>query len=222
MQVVSTSYRAYALDLWGFGDTAHVSTNYTLNQQTLLLDHFLNTMGIGKIAIVGHGMGALVGMNFAISFPHAVDRVVAVSCPVNFDSVSSRVQASTATDLVEWLSNRSPEALLALSDASKADLQAVITSISGLRDEDFYANFQSLNVPTLLVYGENDPAITIPDETLSNSMMTHQITLEESGHFPMLDEAMLFNRLLTDFLALDSGASPAELQLKEEWKRRVR
>ena len=50
----------------------------------------------------------------------------------------------------------------------------------------------------------------------------HQINLEESGHFPMLDESAKFNRLLTDFLALDSGLSPRELQLKEEWKRRVR
>ena len=31
-----------------------------------------------------------------------------------------------------------------------------------------------------------------------------------------------FNRLLIDFLALDSGLSPSELELKEEWKRRVR
>jgi hypothetical protein len=38
----------------------------------------------------------------------------------------------------------------------------------------------------------------------------------------MMDEAARFNRLLTDFLALDSGLSPRELQLKEEWKRRVR
>jgi len=38
----------------------------------------------------------------------------------------------------------------------------------------------------------------------------------------MIDESAKFNRLLTDFLALDSNVSPQELQLKEEWKRRVR
>ncbi|MDO9301595.1 MAG: alpha/beta hydrolase, partial [Anaerolineales bacterium] len=50
----------------------------------------------------------------------------------------------------------------------------------------------------------------------------HQVNLEGTGHFPMIDNPTQFNRLLTDFLALDSGASPRELQLKEEWKRRVR
>jgi hypothetical protein len=38
----------------------------------------------------------------------------------------------------------------------------------------------------------------------------------------MLDETSKFNRLLTDFLALDSGVSPRDLQMKEEWRRRVR
>jgi hypothetical protein len=38
----------------------------------------------------------------------------------------------------------------------------------------------------------------------------------------MLDEPAKFNRLMTDFLTLGSGVSPRQLQLKEEWKRRVR
>jgi hypothetical protein len=38
----------------------------------------------------------------------------------------------------------------------------------------------------------------------------------------MLDEAGRFNRLLTDFLTLSPGLSPRQLQLKDEWKRRVR
>ena len=76
MQVTSTSYRAYALDLWGFGDTAHNTLNYSLEQQANLLDRFLNEMGIGKIALVGHGLGALVGMSFATRFPQSVDRMM--------------------------------------------------------------------------------------------------------------------------------------------------
>lgn len=222
MQVASTSYRAYALDLWGFGDTAHISSNYTLEQQASLLDRFLMEMGIGKIALVGHGMGALVSMTFATHFSHSVDRVMAVSCPLNYDSVNARLRTSTASDLVGWLSNGTPEAATALADASKADLQAVSTSMEGLRADNFFGGFRALNIPTLLVYGERDQAITIPSEETSNSTMTQQITLEESGHFPMLDETVKFNRLLTDFLALESGASPSELELKEEWKRRVR
>jgi len=101
-------------------------------------------------------------------------------------------------------------------------VQAVTASMVGLQADNLYGNFRNLNIPCLLVYGEKDPAVFAPDESFSLSSMTHPVFLEGSGHFPMIDETIRFNRLLTDFLALDSGVSPSELQMKEEWKRRVR
>ena len=222
MQVTSTSYRAYALDLWGFGDTAHSVLNYSLEQQSSLLDRFLNEMGIGKIALVGHGLGALVGMKFANRFPQNVDRVMAISCPLHIDAVNSRVRTASPQELADWLSNRTPESTTALADATKADGQAITTSMVGLQADNLYGSFRNLNIPCLLVYGERDQAILAPDESFSLSSMTHPVFLDSSGHFPMIDETIRFNRLLTDFLALDSGVSPSELQMKEEWRRRVR
>ena len=222
MQVTSTSYRAYALDLWGFGETARNVLNYSLEQQSSLLDRFLMEMGIGKIALVGHGLGALVGMTFATRFPKSVDRVMAVSCPLAYEAVHTRLRTAPPLELSDWLSSRTPEAITALSDASKADLQAISASMVGLQANNLFSGFRGLNIPCLLVYGEKDPAITIPSEDFSLSTMTHQVVLEGSGHFPMLDETVKFNRLLTDFLALEQGLSPRELQMKEEWRRRVR
>jgi pimeloyl-ACP methyl ester carboxylesterase len=222
MQITSTSYRAYALDLWGFGETTHNALNYSLDQQANLLDRFLNEMGIGKIALVGHGLGALVGMTFATRFPQSVDRMMAISCPLDYQAVNARLRTGTPVELTEWLSSRTPEATAALSDASKADAKAITDSLAGLQAHNVFANFRVLNIPCLLVYGDKDPAIVIPDGEYSLSTMTHQVELEGSGHFPMIDEVSRFSRLLTDFLALDSGASPRELQLKEEWRRRVR
>jgi pimeloyl-ACP methyl ester carboxylesterase len=222
MQVASTSYRAYALDLWGFGDTAHNKPNYSLDQQANLLDRFLHEMGIGKIALIGHGLGALVGMTFATRFPQSVDRIMCVSCPLDYHAVNARLRTGSPAELTEWLSNRTPEALTALSDAPKADSKAIEDSLVALQATNVFSNFRAHNIPCLLVYGDKDPAITMPDGEYSLSSMTHQVELEGSGHFPMIDESLRFNRLLTDFLALDSGISPRELQLKEEWRRRVR
>lgn len=222
MQVTSTSYRAYALDLWGFGDTAHNVLNYSLEQQTSLIDRFLMEMGIGKIALVGHGLGALVGMAFATRFPQSVDRIMAVSCPLDYSAVNTRMRTASLQELTDWLSSRTPESATALVDAAKADPQAITASMVGLQSNNIFANFRVLNTPCLLVYGDKDPGIVTPDEEFSLSTMTHQVGLENSGHFPMIDETIKFNRLLTDFLALDSGGSPRELQMKEEWRRRVR
>lgn len=222
MQVASTSFRAYALDLWGFGDTAHNVLNYSIENQVSLIDRFLMEMGIGKIALVGHGLGGLVGMSFATRFPQSVDRLMAVSTPLDYAAVHTRLRTSPPSELTEWLTSRTPEATSALVDANKADPQAVAASMTGLQANNIFSTFRSTNIPCLLVYGDKDPAITTPDEEYSLSTMTHQIELEGSGHFPMIDEASKFNRLLTDFLALDSGLSPRELQMKDEWRRRVR
>lgn len=224
MQVASTSFRAYALDLFGYGDTTHDPSRYSLESQNALLTGFLEEMGIGKIAIVGHGLGALVGFYFAAQQPDSVDRIMAVDCPLDFNSVNARLKTSTSAELVDWLSSRTPEAATALSDASKSDSRAITASMSSFPADGLFRQFRATSVPCLLVYGQNDPSITIPSAD-GNSLLSinmHQINLDGSGHFPMIDETATFNRLLTDFLALDSGISPRELQLKEEWKRRVR
>ena len=224
MQVASTSYRAYAIDLYGYGDTVHDPLKYSISQQAALLDGFLNEMGIGKIAIVGHGLGALVGLAFIEQFPRSVDRIMAVNCPLGMDGIHTRLKSSSIADLVDWLAFRSPESALALSDASKADPLAVTASIASIGTNNLLGTVHAAGTPCLFVSGQNDPAISLPatDSSATFPTMIHHILLEDIGHFPMIEDPQRFNRLMTDFMALDSGASPKELQLKEEWRRRVR
>ena len=225
MQVASTSFRAYALDLFGYGDTDHKPVRYTLEQQSALVNRFLEEMGIGKVALVGHGLGALVGFTFMNQWPRSVDRMMAINCPLEYSAITSRLaNASSIADLLDWLSGRTPEFASALTDASKADPLAVTASMAGLQANNPYLQVKNHNIPCLLVYGANDPAVTAPPQDKVDSLPTyiHQLGLDGTGHFPMIDDPNNFNRLLTDFLALDPGTSPKELQLKEEWKRRVR
>jgi len=214
MQVASRGFHAYGLDLWGFGDTAPHVLNYSLEGQSTLLDRFLNEMGIGKIAIIGHGLGALVGMTFAVRFPQSVDRLMAVSCPLHMEALHSRLRTASPTELVDWLSDRSKEAITALEDAPKADVQAIAASIVGLQADPPFVYFRNLNIPCLLVYGDKDKAVSAPDESYFLSTMTHLHIFERVGHFPMLEQPLLFERLMMNFLALESGVSPAEIQVK--------
>ncbi len=224
MQVASTSFRAYAIDLFGYGDTAHETIRYSLDKQASLINRFMEEMGIGKIAIVGHGLGALVGFSFIQQWPKSVDRMMAINAPLDFVSVSARLKTAPMTELIEWLSSKSPEAISALADASKADLAAVAASMGSLQADNLFTHIRTAGIPCLLVHGQNDPAIVTPTQESIDGMPSHlhQITLDSIGHFPMIDNPSQFNRLMTDFLALETGLSPKELQLKEEWKRRVR
>ena len=104
-------------------------------------------------------------------------------------------------ELVEWLAGRTPEATSALSDAAKADPQAVSASMAALQGNNVFAGIRDLGVPCLFAYGPEDPAISMPtqDRTDSFPMHMHQVNLDGSGHFPMVDNPVQFNRHSPNF-----------------------
>jgi pimeloyl-ACP methyl ester carboxylesterase len=225
MQTAAMSFRAYAIDLWGFGDSAKEPAYYSLEQQASLVDRFLQVMGIGKVAIIGHGLGALVAILFARKFPGVVDRLMVVDMPFEIKSVAGRLRnPASPADLADWLLGKDPLAEPARLDASKTDPQAIISSLNSLDAMSFMPFMDTFATPCLVVHGQGDPAVQTPEYERVQAMQetVHQVILEDSGHFPMLDESPKFNRLMNDFLALGSGESPRQLQLKEEWKRRMR
>lgn len=224
MQAASISFRAYALDFLGFGDSARAPGLYSLEHQASLLEALMNSLGIRKAALLGHGLGAIVGLCFAARQPQRIDRLLAISLPLEPAAVNPRLRSTPAPELADWLLARNPNAIAIRSEAPKTEPSAVQASIDALEGLNMTGLIASLKTPTLLVHGVNDPAIAMPrPESLAQLPSgAHQLTFEESGHFPMLDEPHKFNRLVADFLSLTSGQSPRQLQVKEEWRRRVR
>lgn len=224
MQAASTSYRAYALDLWGFGETAKETKYYSLEQQTDLLDGFMNAMGIGKVALVGHGLGAAVALLFASKHAFVVDRAMVISMPVHGNGLKERFASTSPADLATRLLEPLPPYDSARSEAAKADQAAIQYSIDELEYINLVDIARQVTTASLVVHGMRDSLIGVPDlgngDTLPS--MFHHIVFDESGHFPMLDQPTKFHRLMNDFLDLPSGESPRRLQLKDEWKRRVR
>ena len=154
MQVASTSFRAYALDLWGFGDTAHESPRYAMDQQVALLLSFLDKLGIGKVALVGHGLGALVALNYASAYPDKVDRIMAINCPLKAEMLSERIRTTpSVTDLADWISGNAPNVRAALGDATKADPFAIAATANGTQAGEIFTKVNKQHTPCLLVNG---------------------------------------------------------------------
>lgn len=120
MQQIHLKYRVYALDLFGFGDSAKNQRRYTLDEQVKLLDEFMKQMGLPKAAFVGHGLGAMILIEFASRRPASVHRMMAVSAPL-FDpgDLDSRSPAGIRRQLhapkigqEETVANRSTQSTL--------------------------------------------------------------------------------------------------------------
>jgi len=223
MQSASMSFRSYAIDFWGFGDTGKNPSYYNLENQVNLLDQFLQELGIGKVALVGHGLGGVIALLYAAKFKKQVDRVMLVGIPNGSSLINPRLATTPPAELAEWLVARSPGGEAARSEAPKSDPKAIQLSVQNLQGFKLSMFSNYLEAPCLVVHGQNDPLLGPPPQELNGLPDNiHQIIFEQSGHFPMLDETNKFNRLLADFLSLGSGVSPRQLQLKDEWRRRVR
>jgi pimeloyl-ACP methyl ester carboxylesterase len=224
MQATSAYYRTYAIDLWGFGDTSKRQQRYSLESQVQLIYSFLDQLGIGRLVLIGHGLGAIVALLYSQRNPGVVDRLMAIGYPLEENMLNARLRQASPADLADWLLERNVLTDPVRADAPKTDPQAVQVSLNNLSSIGLKDLWKQTNTSCLLVHGQNDPAVEMPRaEQLSDlPESVHTMVFEQSGHFPMLDETNKFNRLVNDFLALDSGESPRRLQLKEEWKRRVR
>ncbi len=159
MQAASLSFRTYALDLWGFGDTAKNANQYPLDRQIDLLDEFMEEMGIGKVALIGHGFGAILSILYTIRHSNSVDRLVGISFPMGEEMINQRIRTGSPPELADWLLGKNSSHEAAWAEATKADPNAILISLSGLQNVDLNAIPTRLLTPLLLVHGLNDPAI---------------------------------------------------------------
>ena len=107
-------------------------------------------------------------------------------------------------------------------EAGKTDASAILTSLRSVDPQALRQDLESLDVPTLLVYGASDTLVRAPSRELVTRRedQCRLFLLDQVQHFPMLERSNVFNRLLIDFLQSDSSLSG--LCLKQEWQRRVR
>lgn len=223
MEELSAKYRAYALDLWGFGDSDKLSANYTINAYVELLADFLDHLGVWRVPLVGHALGGLIALQFAAQRPEQVPQVMGVSVPLASEAINRPLAsfAGNGDALAKLVARRAnfPEVNL---EARKTDVSAITNSMQSVLEQDWRHILSPIEVPVLLLYGENDPLIKPPQSEWLQGYDNNvrPISLDGTQHFPMLEERNKFSRLLLDFL--DAEGDLASLELKEEWQRRLR
>ncbi|HEY9846196.1 MAG TPA: alpha/beta fold hydrolase [Candidatus Caenarcaniphilales bacterium] len=72
------SHRVYAVDLVGCGRSDKPSITYSLVEQAHFIKTFIDTFNLNRVSLVGNSMGGGVGLQFALLFPEAVEKLVLV------------------------------------------------------------------------------------------------------------------------------------------------
>ncbi len=75
---LSPTHRVLAMDLRGRGLSDRPDTGYSIAHHINDIRAILDDLGLEKVVLMGHSLGAFISLTFAATFPERVDRVILV------------------------------------------------------------------------------------------------------------------------------------------------
>lgn len=227
MQAMSAQHRSFAFDLWGFGDSTKSPEMYSMAAYVEMVDQFIERLGVaGPVVLVGHALGAAVALRYARLNPDSVEKVATVALPLQRSAVHGRLaqwDPDSVIDKVLGKSNSFSEVNAELRKTDRVAMNELAKEIISSAEFDVGEDLKACERPVLLVFGANDSVVQPPLALLSQlqrmNSSRHCVILDDCSHFPMLQEKAKFNRLLLDFIHMESLT---EITLKEYWQRRTR
>jgi len=216
MAKLGESRRVIALDLPGHGRSSKNITDGSIRGLAAIVGDFIAALGLDRVALAGHSLGAAVALHYAINNPGRVDRL-ALICPalvgraVNPDYVTGFIQARTRKQLKPVLQLLfSDEQLVTanlVNDMVKYKrLDGVATVLDMIAAADLFKtvifdpdDIDRLPMPICLISGEDDKVIcgTDPGIITGDKVTTHR--LKQAGHMPHMERPEKVNEILTDF-----------------------
>ena len=195
LPLLSPSYHAFALTQRGHGDSDKPECCYTPHDYAADVDAFMEAVGTDEATLVGASTGALFAQRVALSYPRRISRLILIApqTPVHKNEALSgfREEVRTLEDPVppefvrefqkstiyhpvpqEFLETAISESLKLPAHVWRDYMEGAVLSI----DRDYVVELAEINVPTLILWGEQDPlfpreeqellAAAIPDATL--------------------------------------------------------
>jgi pimeloyl-ACP methyl ester carboxylesterase len=212
-------FKVYALDFWGFGESAKTKTPpFRVSSYVSMVDQFMEIMGIQQAPVIGHSMGGTVSLTLTLEHPERVSKVAVVGSPI----VGSSLNLLLKMGSIPWIANtlfRIPAMLrlvvwfvlagdskkiqhMIFRDVSRISAESFFRSIGDLWRTDLRPRVGQIGIPTLGIYGEHDNIVN-PNQSQALAAGVPQSCIKmipDSRHFPMLDKPEMFRKALLDFL----------------------
>lgn len=220
MDYLSKTYRTYAVDFWGFGESDKKRDSFTVPDFVDLVRQFMDRLGIPRAPLVGHSMGGTVSLSVAIKYPQKVSKVVVIGSPIQGSSLSlllklagCRTIANLVYQMMDTLklgirfaapviTRESQWPAMIHQDLDQVTLESFLLSISSLRQTDLTPHLAPIYQPVMGMYGDRD-VIVNPKQWCVLESGIKRIRIERfkhAGHFIMLDEPHKFKSTLKDYL----------------------
>ncbi len=220
MDFLGDSYRTYAIDFWGFGESDKKRESFTIPDFVALVNDFMEHLGMKHAPLVGHSMGGTVSLSVAINYPQRVSKIVVIGSPIEGSSLSILLKLAgirTIANLVYRMMNalklgirlaapiitrESQWPAMIHRDLNQVTLESFLLSISSLRQTNLTHQLAPIYQPVMGMYGDRD-VIVNPNQWSLLDTHLQRVRIERfrrAGHFIMLDEPQQFKTILKDYL----------------------
>ncbi|MEL6905726.1 MAG: alpha/beta hydrolase [Planctomycetota bacterium] len=211
-----------AVDLLGFGASPRPAGELSLLDLAAALRDLLDELSLYAVDLVGNSLGGWLALHLAVTDPARIRRVVAVAPAFLYglpDSVTAADLAAAAAPrdfesmraylgrVLRAADARTDEAVHAhlerrIAARDERSIRALAESIvagEGLLTD----RLANVAAPTLVVHGQHDGVVPLAQsERVSSEIGGATLrVLEESAHWPQLDETEAFVRAVEEFLS---------------------
>ncbi len=220
MEYLSDRYKTYALDFWGFGDSAKQGS-FTVAEYVQMVVQFMDRMGLDRAPVMGHSMGGTVSLSLALDYPERVSQVAVVGSPIVGTGLSVLLKLAGNRQIAKLL-YRFPKALttgvrllspfyardwrtwygMFEKDISRTTMESFCNSIYDLHHTDLRPRLPELQIPVMGIFGRKDNIVDPKQGEVLKAGVPHAEVhyFKDSAHFPMLDETDLFLKTVRAFL----------------------
>lgn len=198
---LAQQHQVIAIDLPGHGHS-ELTGPWHLCDIAPLLALLLRQMDLMPAAVIGHSMGGAIAIHLSAIAPDRVERLVLV------DSTGVPLEAGIST-----LAIRSIRSALTPQGGSSYPLSIQLSMLKPdpylywqvaqeMVKSDFRTELASLNLPTLILWAEQDVLLPIQlGERLSKALPHAKfIRIPDAGHRLPLSHPELFSRIVLEFL----------------------
>jgi len=220
---LSERFRVFAVDLPGWGKSQ--SVNYEQRDNSGALAEFIETLGLGKVAIVGNSMGGSSCIRLAYERPDLVSHLVTLGSSAGIPSIFDPVGLSEGVKALEAAYfHPGPDSMRKFIAAMAYDTRHVTDEFVNervgilLSRPDHIEGWKSghgkpmvridqtrltdIKAPTLLVHGRDDRTVpfTAGLHLVRQIPDARLLLVTRCGHWVQLEHADEFNRSVASFI----------------------
>jgi N-formylmaleamate deformylase len=211
-------FDTYVLDVRGRGlSSASDSLDYSLDAQAADLIAFATALGFERYSVVGHSMGARIGIRAARAKPAGMARLAMIDPPVSgpgrrpypsqlpwyIDSIRLSREGMSADAMRAFCPTWTDEQLALRAEwLHTCDERAIRTSFDGFHTDDIHADLAHLRIPALLVTAGRGDVVRDADVDEIRALVPHleHRRVHNAGHMIPWDDEAGFHAALGDFL----------------------